>query len=112
MRDGVILSALLHAATALVLLQGDMSCVLNNNPSFDYDSTDTDAARDGSRDGDGGGNWLTKCGYDLTARARAGKIDPIVGREEEVEMCVEILCRRTKNNPVLVGQPGRQQGRC
>ncbi len=42
----------------------------------------------------------------LNEKARAGKIDPLIGREMEVERCIEILCRRNKNNPILVGDPG------
>ena len=49
---------------------------------------------------------LTKYGRDLTAAARAGKIDPVIGRDEEIRRAVEILSRRTKNNPVLIGEPG------
>ncbi len=45
-------------------------------------------------------------GNDLTAMAREGRIDPVVGREEEIEQTVEVLSRRTKNNPVLIGEPG------
>lgn len=43
---------------------------------------------------------------DLTADAASGKLDPLIGREHEIERLVEILCRRTKNNPVLIGEPG------
>ena len=43
---------------------------------------------------------------DLTDRARQGKLDPVVGRDEELRRVVHILCRRTKNNPVLVGESG------
>ncbi len=43
---------------------------------------------------------------DLNARAKAGKIDPLVGREDELERCVQVLCRRRKNNPLLIGEPG------
>lgn len=43
---------------------------------------------------------------DLTSDAAAGKLDPLVGREDELERIIEILCRRTKNNPVLIGEPG------
>jgi len=43
---------------------------------------------------------------DLNAKARAGKIDPLIGREEEVERSIQVLCRRRKNNPLLVGDPG------
>ncbi|MEU6235291.1 ATP-dependent Clp protease ATP-binding subunit [Kitasatospora sp. NPDC047058] len=49
---------------------------------------------------------LDEYGRDLTAEARAGRLDPVVGRAEEIEQTVEILSRRTKNNPVLIGEPG------
>jgi ATP-dependent Clp protease ATP-binding subunit ClpB len=49
---------------------------------------------------------LEKYGTDLTARARQGKIDPIIGRDEEIRRVMQILSRRTKNNPVLIGEPG------
>ncbi|MGW0021675.1 ATP-dependent Clp protease ATP-binding subunit [Rhodococcus sp. NPDC003382] len=49
---------------------------------------------------------LDKFGVDLTARARDGQIDPVIGRADEIEQTVEILSRRTKNNPVLVGEAG------
>jgi ATP-dependent Clp protease ATP-binding subunit ClpC len=49
---------------------------------------------------------LDKFGTDLTARARDGQIDPVIGRANEIEQAVEILLRRTKNNPVLIGEPG------
>ncbi|MFM7398323.1 MAG: ATP-dependent chaperone ClpB [Verrucomicrobiota bacterium] len=49
---------------------------------------------------------LAKYGNDLTARARAGKTDPVIGRDEEIRRVIRILSRRTKNNPVLIGEPG------
>ena len=49
---------------------------------------------------------LKKYALDLTARAREGKIDPIIGRDEEIRRAMQILSRRTKNNPVLIGEPG------
>jgi len=49
---------------------------------------------------------LEKYGTDLTALARQGKIDPIIGRDEEIRRVMQILSRRTKNNPVLIGEPG------
>jgi ATP-dependent Clp protease ATP-binding subunit ClpC len=49
---------------------------------------------------------LEKYGVDLTALATAGKLDPVIGREEEILRLMEVLVRRTKNNPVLVGEPG------
>ncbi len=49
---------------------------------------------------------LEKYGNDLTARAREGKLDPVIGRDEEIRRVVQVLSRRTKNNPVLIGEPG------
>jgi ATP-dependent Clp protease ATP-binding subunit ClpC len=50
--------------------------------------------------------FVDQLGYDLTAAARAGKLDPVIGRQKEIERVIQILSRRTKNNPVLVGDPG------
>lgn len=54
------------------------------------------------------GNYkaLEKYGRDLTAAARQGKLDPVIGRDDEIRRTIEILSRRTKNNPVLIGEPG------
>lgn len=49
---------------------------------------------------------LSKYGRDLTQAARDGKLDPVIGRDDEVRRCIQILSRRTKNNPVLIGEPG------
>jgi len=49
---------------------------------------------------------LTKYGRDLTEEARKGKLDPVIGRDEEIRRVIQILSRRTKNNPVLIGEPG------
>ncbi len=49
---------------------------------------------------------IDQFGTDLTAMAREGRVDPVVGREQEIEQTVEVLSRRTKNNPVLIGDPG------
>ena len=52
------------------------------------------------------GESLLKYGTDLTAQARAGKLDPVLGREEEIRRTIQVLSRRRKNNPVLIGEPG------
>jgi len=54
----------------------------------------------------GGGGFLDKFGRNLTDAAKAGIIDPVIGRDQEVRRVIEILNRRTKNNPVLIGEPG------
>lgn len=61
--------------------------VMSNNPEDGYKS-------------------LEKYGRDLTVAARSGKLDPVIGRDEEIRRTIEILSRRTKNNPVLIGEPG------
>ena len=62
-------------------------------------TADTASAEDGY-------DALKKYALDLTARAREGKIDPIIGRDEEIRRAMQVLSRRTKNNPVLIGEPG------
>lgn len=56
--------------------------------------------------GNGSTKALDTYGRDLTEAARKGEIDPVIGRAEEIQRVVQILCRRTKNNPVLIGEPG------
>jgi ATP-dependent Clp protease ATP-binding subunit ClpB len=59
-----------------------------------------------SQEAEGAREALKKYTLDLTERARAGKLDPVIGRDEEVRRVIQILQRRTKNNPVLIGEPG------
>ena len=61
--------------------------VTSDNPEETYDS-------------------LEKYGYDLVKRAREQKLDPVIGRDSEIRNVVRILSRKTKNNPVLIGEPG------
>lgn len=75
-------------------------------------STETRAVK-GAADGDddkaqvkSGGEALEAYCVNLNEKARQGKVDPLIGRMSEVERCIQILCRRTKNNPLLVGDPG------
>jgi ATP-dependent Clp protease ATP-binding subunit ClpA len=57
-------------------------------------------------EGDGKESALEKYCVDLNAKARKGEVDPLIGRDHEVERCIQVLCRRRKNNPLLVGDPG------
>ncbi len=59
-----------------------------------------------NQEAEGAREALKKYTLDLTERARAGKLDPVIGRDEEVRRVIQILQRRTKNNPVLIGEPG------
>ena len=72
--------------TALTAVRGTQR-VTSQNPESTYQS-------------------LEKYGRDLTALARKGKLDPVIGRDEEIRRVVQVLSRRTKNNPVLIGEPG------
>ena len=76
----------------------------SKNPSFSP-SKDSNT---GNEDSESSNNLkaLEKFSKPLVSLAREGKIDPLVGREKEVERCIQVLCRRTKNNPLLVGDPG------
>lgn len=71
---------------ALTMVRGNQR-VTNQNPEDSYDA-------------------LNKCGTDLVQAAREGKLDPVIGRDNEIRRTIEILSRRTKNNPVLIGEPG------
>ncbi|MCR5153505.1 MAG: ATP-dependent chaperone ClpB [Lachnospiraceae bacterium] len=71
---------------ALAKVRGNQS-VTTDNPEATYDT-------------------LEKYGYDLVERARNGKLDPVIGRDSEIRSTIQILSRKTKNNPVLIGEPG------
>ncbi|HVA67554.1 MAG TPA: ATP-dependent chaperone ClpB [Elusimicrobiota bacterium] len=64
------------------------------------------AQRVTSRDPEGTFQSLEKYGRDLTAEAKRGKLDPVIGRDAEIRRVIQVLSRRTKNNPVLIGEPG------
>ena len=86
---------------SLLLKQGLTEAVLNQSINAvrggaTVDNPNAEEARDA----------LKKYTMDLTARARAGKCDPVIGRDEEIRRVIRILQRRTKNNPVLIGEPG------
>ena len=71
-------------------------------------SEDVSAAQDRSAPARGAEkkSWVDSYGFDLTRAARSGELDPVVGREAEIERLAQILSRRKKNNPVLIGEPG------
>lgn len=61
---------------------------------------------EGEEDRDSSDNALSGLGEDMTEKAKAGKLDPVIGRDEEINRIIEILSRRKKNNPILIGEPG------
>ncbi|WP_308798973.1 ATP-dependent Clp protease ATP-binding subunit [Agromyces silvae] len=87
--------------TAEALTQG-MRDTVETDGGSGY-QTETDAS---GETGQSSTPMLDKFGTDLTARAEAGELDPVIGRVDEIEQTIEILSRRTKNNPVLVGEAG------
>lgn len=84
----------------------------DNNTETEVEDADQEASDDGKNDKKKKGKRKTKRKFlnsyctDLTAKAREGKIDRIIGRETEIYRVTQILCRRTKNNPCLIGEPG------
>lgn len=68
-----------------------------------FGAFENESAPNGSQKG---GSALDKFGRDLTQAAKNGEIDPVIGREKEIQRVIQILSRRTKNNPVLIGEPG------
>ncbi|GHE97745.1 ATP-dependent Clp protease ATP-binding subunit ClpA [Aliiroseovarius zhejiangensis] len=72
---------------------------VSGTPDFEEDVQDAQPAEESD-------SALAKYCVDLNAKAREGDIDPLIGREHEVERCIQVLCRRRKNNPLLVGDPG------
>src|SRR6478609_3338133 len=64
------------------------------------------AAHDNPQTAQGGSQVLDQFGRNLTQAARENKLDPVIGREKEIERVMQILSRRSKNNPVLIGEPG------
>ncbi|MEU8302740.1 ATP-dependent Clp protease ATP-binding subunit [Actinomadura sp. NPDC048955] len=102
-----------HLLFALALDRGSSAGRILDHEHVTPDSLQQAASGGGSGQPPPGGGGqpsgtptLDEFGRDLTALAREGRIDPVIGREDEIEETVEVLSRRTKNNPVLIGDPG------
>ena len=103
--DHLILAVVQDAAVQVALKEGNMPNVKPLQDSVQQirgtrrvDSKTADAEEEHEN--------LKKFTVDMTAMAREGKMDPVIGREEEIRRVIRILSRRTKNNPVLIGEPG------
>ena len=77
---------------------------MQENGEAGYDELETDSLEDGMPEAEG--DILERFGYDLTTAAEESLLDPVIGREREIDRAVSILCRRKKNNPLIVGEPG------
>jgi len=95
------------AAALLASLGVDVAAVVK-----ELKRSDAEAVGAGGERRKGGNSTLEQCSVDLTQRAREGKLDPCVGRADEVRRCMKILVRRRKSNPVLIGDPVRTPPRC
>jgi ATP-dependent Clp protease ATP-binding subunit ClpB len=97
-----------HLLISLATVDGAAKAALGVTPAALLQAFD--AARGNRRitspEAEGTTKTLEKYGVDLTGRARDGKLDPVIGRDSEIRRVVQVLSRRTKNNPVLIGEPG------
>jgi ATP-dependent Clp protease ATP-binding subunit ClpB len=102
--------AFVAADALLVALRRTAGTVLDALPAAEALETAAKEVRGGatvdSRTAESRFEALEKYGIDLTQRAADGKLDPVIGRDEEIRRAIQILLRRTKNNPVLIGEPG------
>ena len=97
-----------YAVRFLRALGADVDAIMNEALSASGMDQMKAQTADAQTNKSGGGklDTLQKFGTDLTAEAKKGKLDPVIGREKEIERVIQILCRRTKNNPCLIGEPG------
>ncbi len=85
-------------------IYGEVIKAINEGEDFKIDKDSK--SQEGKKDSYNQTNMLNQFGDDLTKKAKEGKIDPIIGRKEEIERVIQVLSRRTKNNPCLIGEPG------
>jgi len=100
-----------HLVSSLASIQSDAKEILKlNSITIEQIETATKDIRGGEKitDSSPEGKYkaLERYGIDLLEMARKGKLDPVIGRDEEIRRCMQVLNRRTKNNPVLIGEPG------
>ncbi|MEZ5084855.1 MAG: ATP-dependent chaperone ClpB [Tessaracoccus sp.] len=100
-----------HLLIALATVDSDAKKILERGGvTADELTNQFEASRGGKRvtsaESEGGESVLDKYSIDLTERARSGTLDPVIGRDAEIRRVVQVLARRTKNNPVLIGEPG------
>ncbi len=111
LREGDCIAAkiLLDLNVNIPKLYNEIIKVINEGENHNSDGTETGNTKSNSGRGKGSYNQtptLNQFGEDLTKKAEEGKLDPIIGRKEEIERVIQILSRRTKNNPCLIGEPG------
>lgn len=105
MRDSIAVKLLLAAGVDLSMAGNDLMELMKGEGGAG-DGVGDGSARAEGRGADAELETLGKYGKDLTAMAKSGKLDPVIGRDSETERLIQILSRRTKNNPCLIGEPG------
>ena len=101
--DSIAARILLELNTNIPRLYNEIIKVINEGEDYTPDSDNGKGVKRGSYNQT---PTLNQFGEDLTKKAEEGKLDPIIGRKEEIERVIQILSRRTKNNPCLIGEPG------
>ena len=101
--DSIAARILLELNTNIPRLYNEIIKVINEGEDYTPDSDNGKGGKKGSYNQT---PTLNQFGEDLTKKAEEGKLDPIIGRKEEIERVIQILSRRTKNNPCLIGEPG------
>ena len=107
--DCVAAKILLDLNVNIPKLYNEIIKVINEGEDYNSSDDSSNNANGGKRRGKGSYNQtptLNQFGQDLTKKAEEGKLDPVIGRKQEIERVIEILSRRTKNNPCLIGEPG------
>ncbi len=111
LREGDCIAAkiLLDLNTNIPKLYNEIVKVINEGEDYNSNDENSRNTNGAKRRGKGSYNQtptLNQFGEDLTKKAEEGKLDPVIGRKQEIERVIEILSRRTKNNPCLIGEPG------
>ena len=107
--DCVAAKILLDLNVNIPKLYNEIVKVINEGEDYNSSEDSLNNTNGGKRRGKGSYNQtptLNQFGQDLTKKAEEGKLDPVIGRKQEIERVIEILSRRTKNNPCLIGEPG------
>ncbi|MEI6710468.1 MAG: ATP-dependent Clp protease ATP-binding subunit [Actinomycetota bacterium] len=104
--EGVAAQVLSDLGADMTRVRSQVISMMSGQGGEKNSSANSSSSSKGDSSGDGGSAVLDQFGRNLTQSAREGKLDPLVGRDKEVERVMQILSRRTKNNPVLIGEPG------
>ena len=103
---GVLSDSDNYATRFIIELGGDLQELLSKAIEVSYGEPTVASTKKKGKNDKSSTPTLDKYGRDLTKEAKEGKLDPVIGRTDEIDRVIQILCRRTKNNPCLIGEPG------